>query len=39
VPNDLKLKGKQETFTITVSYDTRELYGYVSGRRQVVVCQ
>jgi hypothetical protein len=39
VPNDLKLDGKEETFTITVSYDTKELYGNVTGRREVTVCR
>jgi hypothetical protein len=37
VPNDLKLSGEEETFTITVTYDTRELYGTVKGEREVVV--
>jgi hypothetical protein len=37
VPKDLKLDGEQETFTIEVTYDTRELYGTVKGRREIVV--
>jgi len=39
VPNDLKLSGDRETFTIEVVYDTRELYGTVKGRREVVICK
>jgi hypothetical protein len=37
VPRDLKLDGNQETFTIEVVYDTRQLYGTMKARRQVVV--
>jgi hypothetical protein len=37
VPNDLKLDGKEETFTITVTYDTQELYGTVIGKRQFII--
>jgi hypothetical protein len=37
VPNDLKLDGNQETFTIVVTYDTHELYGTVTGKRQITV--
>jgi hypothetical protein len=37
VPNDLKLDGPEETFTITVSYDTHELYGKVTGSREMTV--
>jgi len=37
VPNDLKLDGDQETFTVEVTYDTRELYGIVVGRHQITV--
>jgi hypothetical protein len=39
VPNDLKLDGDQESFTITVTYDTKELYGTVTGSREVTVCR
>jgi len=39
VPSDLKLSGDQETFTIEVTYDTRELYGTVKGKREIVVRQ
>jgi hypothetical protein len=38
-PRDLKLDGNQETFTITVAYDTRSLYGTVSGSREVTICR
>jgi hypothetical protein len=27
VPKDLKLSGNEETFTATVSYDTKDLFG------------
>jgi hypothetical protein len=37
VPNDIKLSGKQETFTITVRYDTHELYGKVDAKRTITV--
>jgi hypothetical protein len=37
VPNDLKLSGKEETFTITVAYDTQELYGKVTASREVTI--
>jgi hypothetical protein len=37
VPKDLKLAGKSETFTITVRYDTLELYGKVEAARTIVV--
>jgi len=37
VPNDLTLNGNGETFTITVTYDTRDLYGTVIGNRELVV--
>jgi hypothetical protein len=37
VPDDIDLKGKSETFTITVRYDTLELYGKVEGSRSITV--
>jgi len=37
VPQDLRLDGNEETFTIKVRYSTRELYGTVTGARDVVV--
>ena len=37
MPNDLKLSGNEETFTITVTYDTQELYGTVIGKREITV--
>jgi len=39
VPEDLKLNGDQETFTVTVTYDTRDLYGTVSAKREFTVCR
>jgi hypothetical protein len=33
----LRLDGAEETFTITVTYETAELYGTVVGRREIVV--
>jgi hypothetical protein len=33
----LKLSGKSETFTITVRYDTAELYGKIEASRKIVV--
>jgi len=37
VPKDLTLNGNEETFTIEVVYDTRELYGTVIGKRQITI--
>jgi hypothetical protein len=37
VPKDLKLAGESETFTITVRYNTLELYGKVEASRKIVV--
>jgi hypothetical protein len=37
VPQDLKLDGDQEAFTIEVTYDTRELYGTVTGKRRITI--
>ncbi len=37
VPNDLKLKGNEETFNVQVQYDTLELYGKVTATRQFVI--
>jgi len=39
VPTDLKLNANEETFTIQVLYDTAELYGKVTGTRQIVICR
>jgi len=33
----MKLSGKSDTFTITVNYDTLELYGKISASRKIVV--
>ncbi len=37
MPNDLELKGGRERFTITITFDTLDLYGKVVGSREVVV--
>jgi hypothetical protein len=37
VPKDLKLAGKSETFTVTVKYDTLELYGKVQAARTLTI--
>ena len=37
VPDDLKLDGDEETFTIEVVYETKELYGTVKASRQIVI--
>jgi len=39
VPEDLNLRGGEETFTIEVTYDTRELYGAVIGKREITVAR
>jgi hypothetical protein len=37
VPSDLKLSGDQETFTVTVTYDTQILYGKFDATWQIVL--
>jgi hypothetical protein len=37
VPTGLKLDGEKETFTATVTYDTRELYGKLVASWEFVV--
>jgi hypothetical protein len=37
VPKDLNLSGKPATFTVTVTYETLDLYGKVKGSRTIVV--
>ena len=39
MPEDLKLSGSEEKLTITVKYDTRELYGIVTGTREITMCR
>jgi hypothetical protein len=39
VPKDLKLAGKTETFTVTVTYETHELYGKVEASRKIVLTE
>jgi hypothetical protein len=37
VPEDIKLAGKSETFTVTVKYDTKELYGKIESSRTIII--
>jgi hypothetical protein len=37
VPSELKLSGQRETFTITVAYDTLELYGKLQASRTFTI--
>ncbi len=37
MPEDLDLKGGPGRFTVTVTYDTLELYGKVVGSREIIV--
>jgi len=37
VPENLDLKGGRGRFTVTVTYDTLELYGKVVGSREIIV--
>jgi hypothetical protein len=37
VPEDIELNGEEEKFTITVSYNTKQLYGKVSAQREFTV--
>ncbi|MEN6427492.1 MAG: hypothetical protein ABFE13_19230 [Phycisphaerales bacterium] len=39
MPQDLTLDGDEETFTITVAYDTLQLYGTVTTSREFTVCK
>ena len=39
MPENLELNGNEETFTIKVEFDTRELYGKVVGTREITVCR
>jgi hypothetical protein len=39
VPENLEFSGDEETFTIKVEFDTRELYGRVVGTRDITVCR
>jgi len=33
------LKADQEVFSVKVTFDTHELYGKVTGTRQVTICR
>jgi len=37
VPEELKIDGEEEILTISVTYDTLELYGTVKGTRSFTV--
>ena len=37
MPKDIKLAGEKTVFTATVTYDTRELYGKVTGSYEIVL--
>ena len=37
MPDDIKLRGGEETFVITVTFDTLELYGTVEATREVTI--
>jgi hypothetical protein len=37
VPENIELQGSKESFTIAVTFDTKELYGKVSTSRQFIV--
>ncbi|MHC4169186.1 MAG: hypothetical protein ACYSWQ_19720 [Planctomycetota bacterium] len=39
VPQNLQLNGNEETFTIRVEYDTKELYGKISATRKITICR
>jgi hypothetical protein len=39
VPEDIVLDGDEETFIVHVLYDTRELYGEISARREIVIAR
>ncbi|MFC1782040.1 hypothetical protein ACFL02_00465 [Planctomycetota bacterium] len=37
MPEDLEIEGSEETFTVEVVYETKELYGAVKASRQIVI--
>ena len=37
MPEDFEVAGDEETLTIEVTYDTRKLYGTVTGSRDIIV--
>jgi len=37
VPNDLEITGDEEELTVTVTYETQNLYGKVTGQRKIKV--
>jgi len=39
VPRDLKLSGKTESFTATVTFETRDLFGPVEGQWKISVTE
>jgi hypothetical protein len=38
VPKDLKLDGPKETVKITVTYDTKSLFGKIVATREIAIC-
>ena len=37
VPKDLAISGDRETFTVTVTCDTKDLYGKIETSRKIVL--
>jgi len=37
VPVKIKIEGERATFTITITYDTQELYGRVTESRRILI--
>ena len=37
MPEDFKVNGDEETLTIKVTYKTHELYGTVTGKREITI--
>ncbi|NQU23193.1 MAG: hypothetical protein HQ567_18090 [Candidatus Nealsonbacteria bacterium] len=37
VPKDLEISGEKETFTATLTCDTRDLYGKIEASREIVI--
>jgi len=37
VPKDLKIRGWRDSFTVEVTFNARDLYGTVTGRRKITI--
>jgi hypothetical protein len=37
VPTDLEIDGDEEELTVTVTYQTRKLYGKVTAQRKITI--